>query len=122
MKPEDRKEAFRRRTKEYASAIIRLFCPLPKERDEVRVLGRQLLRSRTSVAASYREASRARSTAEFVTTIELCAQEADETDLWLALLHDDCRVRTNALLELRRETDELISIFVAMVKNTKRRT
>jgi four helix bundle protein len=59
------KEEFRARTKRYASHIIRLFVQLPKGREEVRVLGKQLLRSGTSVAAHTREASRARSDAEF---------------------------------------------------------
>ncbi len=121
MKPEERKEAFRRRTKQYASAVIRLYCVLPKEREEVRVLGRQLLRSGTSVAANYREASRARSDAEFVSKIETCAQEADETALWLELLHDDCDIRTELLHMLIKESNELIAIFVTMAKNVKNR-
>ena len=114
-----RKEEFRKRTKNYASVCIRLYCLLPKEREEVRVLGRQLLRSGTSVAANYREASRARSDAEFISKIETCAQEADETDLWLELLDDDCGIHCPELIALRKETDELIAIFVAMAKNAK---
>ncbi len=61
---EERKAAFRKRTKAYASAVIRAYCDLPKL-TECQVLGKQLLRSGTSVAANYREASRARSDAEF---------------------------------------------------------
>lgn len=53
--------------------------------------------------------------------IESCAQEADETDLWLELLHDDCGISSESLDRLRKETDELIAIFVTMAKNVKRR-
>jgi four helix bundle protein len=117
----DRKEAFRQRTKAYASAIIRCYCSLPKSRPEVQVLGKQVLRSGTSVAAIYREASRARSDAEFISKIESCTQEADETTLWLELLHEDCGIQSDVLVWLLRETNELIAIFVTMAKNTKRR-
>ncbi len=112
-------EEFRLRTRKYASAIIRLYVSLPKGREEVRVLGRQLLRSGTSVAAHVREASRARSDSEFCSKIEGAAQEADESGLWLELLHDDCNIQTESLLFLQRETTELLSIFVTMVKNSK---
>jgi len=85
------------------------------------VLGKQLLRSGTSVAANYREASMARTDADFVSKIEICAQEADESDLWLELLKDDCGIQSEALTWLRTETNELISIFVTMARNVKRR-
>ena len=62
-------EEFRDRTKRYAARIIRLFVKLPKGKDEVRILGKQLLRSGTSVAAHVREASRARSDDEFVSKL-----------------------------------------------------
>lgn len=118
----DSKETFRRRTKAYASAAIRLYCELPKNRTEIQVIGKQLLRSGTSVAANYREASRARSDADFISKIETCAQEADETSLWLELLQEDCGISSERLTWLLRETNELISIFVTMSKNVKRRT
>ena len=70
---EDKKEMLRQRTKRFASVVIRFYCELPKNRTECQVIGKQLLRSGTSVAANYREASRARSDAEFVSKIELCA-------------------------------------------------
>ncbi len=78
-----------------------------------------MLRSGTSVAANYREASRARSRAEFISKVEQCAQEADETQLWLELLRDDCDVTLPEISALWKESDELISIFVTMAKNTK---
>jgi four helix bundle protein len=118
---EQKKEEFRERTKAFASAVVRFYSSLPKQRTEVQVLGKQLLRSGTSVAANYREASRARSDAEFVSKIDQCAQEADESMLWLELLRDDCGIRTDASERLRREADELIAIFVTMSKKVKRR-
>jgi four helix bundle protein len=118
---EGRKEAFRKRTKAYASAVVRVYCTLPK-RTECQVLGKQLLRSGTSVAANYREASRARSDAEFVAKIDLCAQEADESMLWIELLIDDCQIDSEALRFLHKESDELIAIFTTMSRNVKNRT
>src|SRR5437868_12689565 len=85
-------DELRDRTKQYASSIVRLYVRLPKRQPEVHVLGNQLLRSGTSVAANFREASRARSVSEFVSKLEVCVQEADESDLWLQLLRDDCGV------------------------------
>ena len=120
-KVEDRKEMMRQRTRRFASLIIRFYCTLPKNRMECQVTGKQLLRSGTSVAANYREASRARSNAEFVSKIELCVQEADETTLWLELLRDDCGIVSEQLLELLDESNQLISIFVTMSKNVKKR-
>lgn len=114
-----KKEAFRQRTKAYAARAIRLFCALPKERTELQVLGRQLLRSGTSVAANYRESSRARSDAEFASKIDLCAQEADESMLWLELLREECGISSADLDWLLRESNELIAIFVAISKKVK---
>ena len=111
----------RKRTKKYASRVVRFFVSLPRSREEVRVLGGQLLRSGTSVAANYREASRARSDAEFVSKVELCAQEADESMLWLELLEEDCGIKSDLLTWLLQESDELIAIFVTMAKNVKDR-
>ncbi|MFA6564721.1 MAG: four helix bundle protein [Verrucomicrobiia bacterium] len=115
------KDDFRQRTKKFASVVIRFYCSLPKGRTEIQVLGKQLLRSGTSVAANYREASRARSDAEFVSKCDQCAQEADESLLWLELLRDDCGVRSESMEVLCRETDELIAIFVTMSKKVKAR-
>lgn len=115
-----RKNLFRQRTKSYALAVIRFYCTLPKARTEVHVLGKQLLRAGTSVAANYREASRARSKAEFIAKIEICAQEADESLLWMELLNEGCDIQSQALEWLLQETNELIAIFVTMSKNTKR--
>jgi four helix bundle protein len=118
---DDRKKALKRRTKAFASGVVRFYIGLDKRREELRVLGKQLLRSGTSVAANYREASRARSDAEFISKIEQCAQEADESQLWLELLQDDCGVPASDVEPIWKEADELIAIFVTMSMNTKQR-
>jgi len=67
----DRTQAMRQRTKDFAKTVIRLFSSLNKKLEEIRILGRQMLRSGTSVGANYREASRSRSDAEFIAKIGL---------------------------------------------------
>ena len=109
------------RTKAFAGSVVRFYITLDKRREEIRVLGKQLLRSGTSVAANYRESSRARSTDEFIAKIELCAQEGDESQLWLELLRDDCSVAAEVVTPVWQEADELIAIFVAMAKTAKSR-
>ena len=114
-------EEMRARTKRFGGSVVRFFVSPDKKREELRVLGKQMLRAGTSVGANYREASRARSDSEFVAKIELCAQEADETQYWLELLRDDCGLKSDELEKIWTEADELIRIFVTMSKNTKQR-
>ncbi len=109
----------RDRTKGYASRVIRFYVSLPRNRKEVDVLGHQLLRAGTSVAAHAREASRARSAAEFCSKIEGALQEADESRLWLELLNEDCGIDNDVLRFLLREADELIAIFATMAHKIK---
>ena len=113
-------EELRTRCKAYASQTIRLYVALPKDREEVRVVGKQLLRSGTSVAAHSREASRARSDDEFCSKLGGLLQEADESQLWLELLREDCGVTSAAIPLLHRESGELIAIFTTMVAKLKR--
>jgi four helix bundle protein len=114
-------EELRERGKKYASSIIRLYVVLPIARKEVQVVGQQLLRSGTSVAGHVREASRARSEAEFCSKLDATLQEADESDLWLERLRDDCGIDRKELDDLIAETNELMWIFVAMVSRTRRK-
>lgn len=107
------------RTKQFAATIIRLYCELPKGRTEIQVVGKQMLRSGTSVAANYRGAARARSRADFIAKIELCSQEADETLLWLELLKETCGINSERLNAAWKEGNELIAIFVTMSKRSK---
>src|SRR6266513_4883612 len=99
----------RERTKRYASEVIGLYVRLPRARKEVEVLGHQLLRSGASVAAHIREASRARSDAEFCSKLDELLQEADESQLWLELLRDDSGIRSDNSNQLLQETGELIA-------------
>lgn len=86
----------------------------------MRVLARQLLRSGTSVAAHAREASRARSDSEFCSKLDGLLQEADESQLWLELLRDDCAIVAEQIDHLLRETDELMAIFTTMVSKLRK--
>src|SRR5665213_688002 len=118
---DERKKALKLRTKAFAGTVVRFFISLDKRREEIHILGKQLLRSGTSVAANYREASRARSDAEFISKIEQCVQEADESELWLELLQDDCGVQPDRVEPIWSEADELTAIFISMSLNTKTR-
>jgi four helix bundle protein len=110
----------RQRTKSFALRIIRMFTALPKS-EEARVLGKQVLRSGTSVAAVYREASRARSDAELIAKLGVVEQELDETLLWLELLVEGEIVSSKKLELLHGEAEELLRITVASIKTLKRK-
>ena len=97
---------------------MRLFVKLPKEREEIRICGRQMLRAGTSVAANVREASRARSDSEFIAKLGVALQEADETQLWLELLHEECGIMQNQTQPINAEADELIAIITTIIRNT----
>jgi four helix bundle protein len=114
-------EDLRMRTKKYALRVIRLFRALPRRDAVGEVVGKQLLRSATSVAAHYREACRAKSDLDFISKIEGAQQELDESELWLELLGDAGVVKPTLLIPLLQETDELLAIFVTMTKNVKMR-
>src|SRR5262245_23428160 len=104
----------RTRTKEFALRIINLFGHLPSS-IQAQVIGKQLLRSGTSVGAHYRECCRARSNAEFISKIEGGLQELDETSYWLELLAESSIIPANRLIELQQEANELIAILVSCV-------
>jgi len=110
----------RARTKAFASETVRLFIRLPRGRDEVRILGKQMIRSGTSVASHAREASRARSDAEFCSKLDGLLQEADETQLWLELLRENCAIQDPSVPTCHAEADELISIFTTIVSKVRR--
>lgn len=78
MDAENKKWELRMRTKVFAGSVVAFFIGLDKHREELRIIGKQLIRSGTSVGANYREASHARGPEEFAAKIDLCAQEADE--------------------------------------------
>jgi len=116
----DTKIDLRGRTFNYARRIIRFFCALPKT-DVARILGKQFLRSGTSVGANYREAYRSRSRAEFLAKTGDCLKEIEETDYWLELLEAEEIIKPARLGSLRDETRQLLAIFVSITKTTKYR-
>jgi four helix bundle protein len=106
------------RTTEFALRIIKLFSALPKTA-EAQVLGKQLLRSGTSVGAHYREAKRAKSTLDFINKIEGALQELDESCYWLELIEKSGIMPSKRLAGLRAEAVELTKILVTVVKRAK---
>ena len=117
MKKEEGRD-LRVRTKEFALRIVRMYSALPKT-TEAQVIGKQVLRSGTSVGANYREAYRARSKAEFISIVGIALKEAEETAYWLELLEDSGIVSATKLVEMRAEIDELIAIIVATLKTAR---
>ncbi|MDY0169322.1 MAG: four helix bundle protein [Thermoguttaceae bacterium] len=112
-------DQLRNRTKQFALRVIKLAAAMPHTRAGD-VLGRQILRSGTSIGANYREALRASSRRHFTTTLEIAIREADETLYWLELLGESGIVKPSRLSDLSRECDELIAILTATVVSTKR--
>ena len=108
----------RERTQAFALRIIRMFVALPKT-DEARVLGKQVLRSGTSVGAIFREAHRARSKAEFIAKVGDCLKELDETAYWLELLTGSGIVIAEKLAPLQDENHQLLAILTTIAKNAK---
>jgi len=108
------------RTTDFALRVIKLYSALPKT-TEAQVLGKQLLRSGTSVGAHYREAKRAKSTADFINKIEGALQELDETCYWLELIERSGIIPARRLSPLRNEAVELTKILVTVVKRAKQR-
>jgi four helix bundle protein len=100
------------RTKAFAVRVVRLYKSLPFSAD-AQVLGKQLLRSATSVAANYRAACRARSRAEWIAKIGVVVEEADESMFWLEMLSDCGVVAPAKLKELVKEANELTALFTA---------
>ncbi len=107
------------RTKAFALRIIRLYSRLPRTDTVAQVLGKQVLRSGTSVGANYREASRGRSKAEFTSKIGDCLKEIEETEYWLELLIDGGCVAREKMAGLLDETRQLLAIFTTIDKNSK---
>lgn len=108
-------QPLRPRTKAYALRIIKLVTTLPHT-SVAQVLGKQLLRSGTSVGANYREGTRARSHAEMIAKFGICIQELEESAYWMELLIDSKIVSEVLLAPLLDETNQLIAIFVASIK------
>jgi len=108
----------RQRTKTFAVDVVRFVQTLPR-RQPTDVLGRQLLRSGTSVAANYRAARRARSRKEFLAKMGIVEEEADESSFWLELLMDAGLAASEETGRLRGEADELVAIVVSSIRTAR---
>lgn len=115
---DDEKSDLVERTTVFGLRVVKMFMALPKT-EEARVLGKQVLRSGTSVGANYREAQRGRSTAEFIAKIGDCLKELDESAYWLELLVRTEIVNASKLASLRDETNQLLAIFTTISKKAK---
>jgi len=111
-------DELRARTKQFALRVIRLFRSLPKT-GEAQVIGKQLLRSGTSIGANYRAACRARSRADFVAKLGVVVEEADESVYWIELLGESGALNASRLKELETEAHELTAIFTAARQTSK---
>jgi four helix bundle protein len=107
------------RTKAFALRIIRLYGGLPTT-TVAQVIGKQLLRSGTAVGANYREASRGRSTPEFVSKLQISLQELEETHYWLELLVEAGAVPAQQLAVLQEEANQLTAILVTCINNARK--
>lgn len=113
------KGELQQRTKNFALRVMVMVDALPKKRS-ADVLGHQLLRSATSVAANYRAACRARSQAEFIAKMGVVEEEADESMAWLELIADSGLIKRERLIPLMSEADELVAITVASIKTARK--
>jgi four helix bundle protein len=111
-------EELRERTKQFAIRIVKMFRSLPRT-EEARVLGKQALRSGTSVAANYRAVCRSRSRADFVSKLAVVTEEADETMFWLELLVETGVIPKARMESLLAEANELTRIFGASIHTAK---
>lgn len=106
------------RTKRFALRVIKLVEGLP-ETSAGRTIGKQLVRSGTSVGANYRAACRSRSKAEFVAKIGIVAEEADESAFWMELIMESSLLKPALVTPLHQEADELTAIFTASGRTAK---
>ena len=111
-------EALRARTRDFALRVIRLYRSLPHS-EEARILGRQLLRSGTSIGANYRAACRGRARAEFAAKLGIVVEEADETVFWLELIQEAEIIPKEKLDRLTKEANELVAIFVSSLRTAR---
>jgi four helix bundle protein len=111
----------KKRTKAYANRIVKLCSALPGNW-VAQTLGRQLLRSGTSVGANYRAVCRAKSNSDFINKLRVVGEECDESLFWMELLVDNNLVKAGRLNELMKEADELLAITVASAKTARSST
>jgi len=107
--------AFKKRTKQFVIDNIKLFQSLPKS-EEARIIGRQLLRSSSSVGANYRAACRARSKAEFHAKLSIVVEEADESLFWMEILIDAEIISAQQIEPLMKEATEILKVVASARK------
>lgn len=113
-------QELKNRTKQLSIRVIRLVESLPKTTAS-NTIGRQLIRSGTSVGANYRAACRAKSTADFINKLAIVEEEADESIYWIELLVESEQIKLSLVEKLIQEFDEILSIIVAAIKTSKTR-
>src|ERR1039458_2037863 len=112
------REEMKSRTKAYANRIVKLCSALPNNW-AAQTLGKQLLRSGTSVGANYRAVCRAKSSADFINKLRIVEEECDESLFWMELLVENNLIKPSRLKELMKEGDEILAIVVASAKTTR---
>ena len=112
------REKMKSRTKEYANRVVRVCAALPNNWI-AQTLGRQLLRSGTSVGANYRAVCRAKSNSDFINKLRIVEEECDESLFWMELLVDNNLVKAARLRNLMKEADELLAIIVSSAKTAR---
>ncbi len=118
MQQESFNEKFRVRTKQLAIAILKSYTQLPKT-DEIQIVGKQLMRSATSVAANFRATCRARSQAEKYAKLCIVVEEADETIFWLEVLHESNIANIKNISMLQSEAMEILKVMSSYRKTLK---
>ncbi len=113
-------KTFKIRTKKLAVAIIQQTENLPRTR-AADIIGRQLLRSETSIGANYRAACRAKSTPDMINKLKIVEEEADETQYWIEILTESGIVPAEQMSSIYKETDELLAMTVASIKTLRNR-
>ena len=113
-------KAFKSRTKKLAVAIIKEVEKLPRSL-AADVIGKQLVRSGTSIGANYRAACRAKSSADMINKMKIVEEESDETEYWLEILVEAGLVPQNQIASIYKETDEILAMTVASLKTLRAR-
>jgi four helix bundle protein len=114
------KQDFQKRTMEFGLRVVHLVETLPKTQT-AQVLGRQLLRSGTSVGANYRSAVRGKSRADFIAKMEIVEEECDEAIYWMEMLIEAGLVRRESLRDLVDEANQIVAITVSSIKTARAR-
>lgn len=114
----DKAIVLQQRSKKFAVEVVKYYKHLPKT-DEARIIGKQLLRSSTSVAANYRAVCRARSLADFISKMGIVVEETDESLLWFEILNEAKIIPKDSAEHLMKESDELLRIFSSSLSTAK---